>query len=464
MTELAALIPEFLVLAGALAALFAGADERRLGPWLGAGCALAAAVAVALIGPSGELFGGVMELDAVAVFGRASIASLTALWLLWVAGRGLGADRSREAAAFALLSSLGGMLMVSAQDIIVLFISLELSTMPAYVLMGYRRTDARGLEGALKYFLLSMLTSLVMLYGLSFVYGVAGSTSYAALSSAPPGALLQVSVVLVLVGMFAKLSATPFHYWTPDAYEGAQAPSVAYVSTVPKLAGTIALAQLLGALPASPDTATVVVAAAVLSMLVGNLAAFPQSDLRRLMAYSGVAHTGYLLLALSSGASGGTAAVFYALAYAVPSMAIMLLGAEEGVALDDLAGLAARRPALAWASLVWLLSLVGIPPMAGFFGKLYLFTSAVSGGQLWPVLVAIAMSVVSAGYYFRVVRRVFFGERSDAPVPPRNVPAAATFAIATLIVLALGLFASPLLGLLELRFRDVAVALAPLFG
>jgi NADH-quinone oxidoreductase subunit N len=320
--------------------------------------------------------------------------------------------------------------------------------MPAYVLMGYRRGDARTLEGALKYFLLSMLTSLVMLYGLSFVYGIAGSTAYADFASGQGGSLSLLAIAFVLVGMFAKLSAAPFHYWTPDAYAGASPHAVAYVSTVPKIAGTIALVQLVAALSPSGEATPVLVAAAVLSMVVGNFAAYPQGDLRRLMAYSGVAHSGYILLAAAAGAQGAAAAAFYAVAYAVPSMAIMLMGAEEGTSLDDLAGLAARRPALAWASVVWLLSLVGIPPMVGFFGKLYLFTAAVRADLLWAVLLAVAMSVVSAGYYLRVLRRAFFAERADAPAVSRSVPAALSFGLATAVVIALGVLASPLLGLL----------------
>ncbi len=455
MTGLLALAPEFIVLGGALVALFADRVTRdeRLAPGLASLSALAAAVVAAYIGPAGALFDGALAIDPSAVFARIAIAALAGVWLAWVTGRGTGVERPAEAAAFALVSALGGMLMVGARDLIVLFISLELSTMPAYVMMGYRRADERGLEGALKYFLLSMLTSLLMLYGLSFIYGLAGSTAYAHLALGAGGLLRPLAFVLVLVGLFAKLSAAPFHYWTPDAYAGASPAAVAFVSTVPKIAGTVAFVRLVDALaPGVGDALYVLVAASVLSMLLGNLAAFPQSDLRRLMAYSGVAHTGYILLALASGAAGGIAATFYAVAYAVPSMAIMLLAAEEGASLDDLGGLAARRPAVAWASVVWLLSLIGIPPMVGFFGKLYLFTSAVSADLLWPVLVAVTMSVISAGYYFRILRSVFFAERPDAPsIAPSPVAAVALFA-ATVGVLALGILAAPLLRLLGVSY------------
>jgi NADH-quinone oxidoreductase subunit N len=454
MAELLALAPELLLLVGGVTALFAGGTEdSRHAAWVGAIASVAAAAAAAFIGPSGSLFSGLLELGNTAVFGRIAVAGLALVWLLWVAGRGMGEKRSREAVAFALFSALGGMLMIAARDIVVLFIALELSTMPAYVLMGYRREDERGLEGALKYFLLSMLTSLVMLYGLSFVYGISGSTSYSALSGVQGGLLQQLAFVFVLVGMFAKLSASPFHYWTPDAYAGAPASAVAFVSTVPKVAGTIALVQLVSALSGGGgEGMAVLAAAAVLSMVIGNLAAFPQSDLRRLMAYSGVAHSGYILLAVASGSAGAPAAVFYAVAYAVPSLAIMLLAAEEGTALEDLGGLVSRRPALAWVLVVLLLSLVGIPPMVGFFGKLYLFTSAVSAGLLWPVLIAVAMSVVSAGYYFRILRQAFFGERAEAPRVSGSLPASLAFGLAALVVLGLGVLASPVLAFLGVAF------------
>jgi len=455
MSELLLLTPELLVLLGALIALFADriTGHPRAAAHIGAPLAVIAALVAALIGTHGGVFAGMLALDSLAVFARVAIALLLAFWLRWVSGRGAGAERSAEAVALAMLSAVGGMLMASARDLIVLFISLELSTMPAYVLMGYRRTDARGLEGALKYFLLSMLTSLIMLYGLSFAYGISGSTAYADLGVVDAGTLGQLAIAFVLVGLFAKLSAAPFHYWTPDAYAGAPAGSVAYVSTVPKIAGVVALVQLVAAFAGNGGTITVVLlAGSLLSMLVGNLAAYPQTDIRRLMAYSGVAHSGYILLAAAAGSAGGTAAVFYAVAYAVPSMAIMLLGSEEGTALDDLAGLAARRPAVAWASVVWLLSLIGIPPMVGFFGKLTMFTAALDNGLLWIVAVAVTMSVVSAGYYFKILRSVFFGERLDAGRATRSTAAVIAYAALTVVTLALGVLASPVLEFFGLRF------------
>ncbi|MCX8007024.1 MAG: NADH-quinone oxidoreductase subunit N [Coriobacteriia bacterium] len=434
MTELAVLIPEALVLVAALAALFAerlpGGD--RTAARLGAGLAGAAAVCVALIGVRDPIANGTLAYDAVARDARLAVAALSALYLLWLSGSAL--DRVREMAAFALFSALGGMLMASARDLMVLFIALELGTMPAYVMMGYEREDARTLEGSLKYYLLSMTTSLVMLYGFSLIFGLTGTTRIAEAGSlAPAGLLGAFAAVFALTGLFAKLSAAPFHFWTPDAYAGAPASAVAFVSTVPKVAGAAALFRLAQALEVGEVVSLFLGAAALASMLLGNFGAYPQRDIRRLMAYSGIAHSGYVLLALGA---GSPSAIAYAVIYAIPSMAVMLLAAEEGAAVEDWSGLVQRRPAAAWALVVLLLSLVGVPPMAGFFGKLSVFGAALHAGRTALVVVAVLMSVVSAGYYFRLIRPAFFAEGAPEVAEDR---AGATWASTVVFVAATAL-------------------------
>lgn len=450
------LAPEALVLAGALLALFGeflpGRD--RGAALVGSALAAAAGVLVVVQGTGSPLFGGMLVPDADAAFIRAGAAGVTALWLLWLSGQGMPGGRSREAIALAMFSASGGMLMAMSADLITLYMALELSTMPAYVLMGYRRDDERGLEGALKYFLLSLLTSLIMLYGLSFVYGISGSTLFSEISLAGSGALGAVAALLVLVGLFAKMSAAPFHFWAPDAYAGAPAASVAFVSTVPKIAGTAAMVRLIAMLaPGVEGLATVIAIVAAASMLLGNLAALPQGDMRRLMAYSGVAHSGYLVMALAAGTTlGYYAAILYAVAYAVPSLAIMLVVAEEGDALDDLIGLASRRPQVAWGMVLWLLSLIGIPPLAGFFGKLYLFSAALDAAWYWLVVVALIASVISAGYYFRVIRAMFSAVAADTPASEiaRSRTAGLALLLAAVATVALGLGAGPVAAFLGL--------------
>jgi len=446
-TGYALLIPELLVLVAAFWALFA---ERlpagdRGSAWVGAALSALAAVAAAAMPISGALFGGMLVFDGPARFARTGVAVLAALWLLWTAGRGQG--RIREAVALAMFSAIGAMLMAEAAELVTLVLAVELATMPAYVLIGYRRMRLDGLEGALKYFLLSMLTSLVMLYGMSFLYGVTGTSFLSGFDLSAAGTLGVLAVLFTFVGLFAKLSAAPFHYWAPDAYAGAEPWTVAFVSTVPKLTAVVAVVRLASAVgPTAPALGPALLIAAVASMVLGNLAALTQTDIRRMMAYSGVAHTGYLLLAISTLTSPGYAsAIFYVLAYSLPSLGVMLLTAEEGPALTDFAGLSRRRMGAAWLLVVMLVSLVGIPPLAGFFGKLYLFSAAISDGLVVWVLVAVAMSVVSAGYYLRIVRSAFLAEDDGAEKGPNPWPAAVAVATCAGLTLALGIAASPVL-------------------
>ena len=441
------LIPELMLVLGALWAIFAerlpGGD--RGSAWVGAGLALAAGV-VAWIEPATRRgpFDGLLAFDGPARFARIAVALLAAVWLLWTAGRGEG--RLREGVALSLFSVVGCMFMAEARELVTLLLSFELATLPAYVLIGYRRNDVRGLEGAIKYFLLSMLTTLVMLYGFSFLYGLTGSTRYASMDLRAAGMLGIVGLLMALVGMFAKLSAAPFHYWAPDAYSGSTPWAVAFVSTVPKVAGAVAIVRFVSALaPGIPAVGSVIAIVAFASMVLGNLAALTQTDLRRLMAYSGVAHSGYLLIGVAALSTAGyAAAVLYSVAYAIPSMAIMLVAAEEGPLVADFGGMGQRRTASSWGVVVLLLSLIGVPPMIGFFGKCGLIVAGQQRGLTILVITAVAMSVVSAGYYLRVVRGMFFGETpAGARELKRNAPAAIAFGLAVLATVVLGVALGP---------------------
>jgi len=451
-TGYALMIPELLLVLAAAWALFAerlpGGDRGAAGVGVILSSAAAAAAALAPVGET--LFGGALVYDGPARFTRTGVAVIAAVWFLWTAGSARG--RIREAVALAAISAVGAMLMTEASEMIVLVLALELATMPAYVLIGYRRARLDGLEGALKYFLLSMLTSLVMLYGMSFLYGVSGSSMFSEIDLSGAGSLGLIAALFAFVGLFAKLSAAPFHYWAPDAYEGAEPWMVSFVSTVPKVAGALALVRLAGAVvPTAPMIPAVLVAVAVASMVLGNLAALTQTDVRRMMAYSGVAHTGYLLLGVAAATSAGyAAAIFYSMAYALPSLGVMLVAADEGATLGDFGGLVQRRAITAWMVVFMLISLVGIPPLAGFFGKLYLFSAAIGEGLWVWVVVAVLTSVVSAGYYLRIVHASFFGEpterseRTDADSEYSVAGAVAIVACAAL-ALALGLGAGPMM-------------------
>jgi NADH-quinone oxidoreductase subunit N len=293
-----------------------------------------------------------------------------------------------------------------------------------------------------------MIASALFFYGLSFVIGMSGSTALAA-TKMEPGLIGAVAAAFLLAGLLAKLSAAPFQWWSPDAYAGAPAASVAFVSAVPKVAGLLAFARVVQVVaPQVPSVQLILIGGALLSMLIGNLAAYPQTDLRRLMAYSGVAHAGYLLVGLAAGGPGLSAALLYAIAYAVPSMGVMLVVAHAGDSIVDIRGLATRMPWAAWAVVVMLLSLIGVPPLAGFIGKLALFTAALRGQLAWLAVVAVAMSAVSAGFYLRIVRAMFFEKAPDGGVPA--APAAVLALAKTIVVgcalatLAIGVAASPL--------------------
>jgi NADH-quinone oxidoreductase subunit N len=448
---LALILPELLLLASALVALFADVLFRgspRAGAWAGAvGAALAALAAWWAGQGSVPLFGGMFAVDGASQVARIVTGVLTAAFLVWLAGAGLRRGDVRTFTALVLFSALGAMLMTAARDWVVLLLALEVATMPAYVLMGFDRRDDRGLEGALKYFLLSMVASALFLYGLSFVIGMSGATAMSA-TRLEPGVIGAVAAAFLVAGLLAKLSAAPFQWWAPDAYAGAPAAAVAFVSAVPKVAGLVAFARVVEVL--APQTAALrplLIGAAVLSMVVGNLAAYPQQDLRRLMAYSGVAHAGYLLVGLAAGnAAGLRAALFYAIAYAVPSMGVMLVVAETGDRLDDLRGLAARRPWAAWVTALMLLSLVGVPPLAGFIGKLYLFTAAMGAGLAPLAVLGLAMSAVSAGFYFRIVSAMFFDTPvATAPVLAKSRLSAWVVVLCALAVVAIGIASGPLL-------------------
>jgi NADH-quinone oxidoreductase subunit N len=284
------------------------------------------------------------------------------------------------------------------------------------------------------------------MYGMSFVIGMSGSTAFSA-TRLEPGVVGLLAAGFVMAGLLAKLSAAPFQWWAPDGYAGAPIAAVAYVSSVPKIAGILAFARVVGLFAPQRGATWLLVAAAVASMLIGNLAAYPQQDIRRLMAYSGIAHAGYLLVALATGTETGfRAAVFYSIAYAVPSMGAVLIASAEGPRIDDIRGLARRRPWAAWTMVLLLVSLIGVPPLAGFTGKLYVFSAALTSLPLLVVL-ALAMSVVSAGFYFRIIRAMFFAEPVKAAATAPRSPAVVLAIVAcAACVVALGLASSPLLG------------------
>ncbi len=352
-----------------------------------------------------------------------------------------------EYLALILLATVGMMLLVSARDILMIFLALELTSLCLYVLAAFNKRSPASAEAALKYFLFGGLAAACTLFGLSYIYGLTGATGLAEIAAklaAPtPDPLLLAAVVLTLVGFGFKIAAAPFHLWAPDTYQGAPTPSAAFIASGSKVASFFVLAKLtsLGLAPAqggaswgayTPGWVPVLALLTVLSLVLGNLAAIAQTNVKRLLAYSAIAHAGYTLLGVLAGTPMGlTALVFYITTYGLTVLgAFGIVGLVEEAAGDcrlvDFAGLGRREPALAFCMMIFLLSLAGIPPLAGFFGKFYLFAAVAAAapnlGMLWLVVVAVAMSAVSLYYYLQVLKQIYVAPSPEAPASLR-VPA-----------------------------------------
>ena len=314
---------------------------------------------------------------------------------------------------------LGACVLASATDLLLLFVGLELLTFSLYVMSAYIKTDPRSIEAGMKYLIMGSISSGFLIYGVSLLYGAAGGTSFEALrelfARGPVTAPTAAGLLLVMAGLGFKIGAVPFHLWVPDVYEGAPMPVVALLSVGSKTAGVISLLRLLYAvcLPAHALWGIVLAVLSAATMLYGNLAAIPQTNIKRLLGYSSIGHAGYLLMGLSTGSAFGAQAVgMYLLAYLVSNLAAFLVVAVVSQALasdalEDYNGLSRRSPLLAAAFFVALLSLAGVPPLAGFVGKLFVLLAAVEAQRVWLVAVGAVNVAISLYYYLLVVRRVY---------------------------------------------------------
>ena len=381
-----------------------------------------------------------------------------------------------------LLSSVGMMLLVAAHDMILLFVGLELMSISVYILTGYARSDARSSEAGLKYFIVGAFASAFLLYGIALLYGVTGTTRLAvageAIAAGVAGGdlLLAAGIGLLLVGFGFKVAAVPFHMWTPDAYDGAPTPVTAYMATGVKAAAFVALLRILTVdlAGAAAIWHGAVWWLAILTMIVPNLIALSQESVKRMLAYSSVAHAGYLLVGVAAASElGRSASLFYLAAYTVMtigSFAIVFHVAGRGDVrsrIDDYRGLGWRRPWLGVAMFVFLLSLAGFPPTAGFVGKLYLLQAAVDAGEIGLAVTLVLTSLVAYYYYLRVVWKMYFDQApEDAEAPVRaGVGFRLATAVCAVLVLLGGLFPGPALdGMRDALAPDAApdvTAVAP---
>jgi NADH-quinone oxidoreductase subunit N len=331
-----------------------------------------------------------------------------------------------------VLSILGTMLVGAAGDLLMIFIGIEMGSLAVYVLTGFARDRSTSIEGALKYFLLGAFATAILIYGMAWIYGATGSTNLSEIatrlqpmisgeSKIEPSLLL--ALLLLAVGLAFKIAAVPFHMWTPDAYQGAPTPVSGYMSVVPKVAGFAALARImveaLG--PLSDTWLTLIAILAVITMVYGNVVAVAQRDVKRMLGYSSIGHTGYMLVALAAynSTTAGDRSVgsllFYLFAYAFMNIGAFgvvtwLQHRGHGVDLDDFAGLGSRSPLAAFAMTIFMLSLMGMPPLVGFYAKYYVILAAIESNLTWLAVVLVVMSAVSAFFYLRVVAVMYFNE------------------------------------------------------
>lgn len=371
--------------------------------------------------------------------------------------------------ALLLLSTAGMSVMAAATDLMVLFVGLEVLSMPLYVLVGLKRGQAESNEAGLKYFLLGAFASAFLLYGIALTYGAGGSTALSAVAAglaadSTPGPLALAGLGLIMVGFGFKVALVPFHAWTPDVYQGAPTSVTAFMSVGAKAAGFAALGRALAiAFPGLLNEWSPLLAIlATLTMTLGNVGALRQTDLKRLLAYSSVAHAGYLLVGLAAANEAGLASVlFYLLAYSfmnVGAFAVVIAAerAEGGdVTVESVAGLAARKPGLAAGMAVALLSLAGIPPLAGFMGKFYLFRAAVEADLIWLAVVGVINSVVSVYFYLKVIVAMYLREPDGGELVKTCPLVGATVTASVLGIVILGSLPSLMLALAEMSARGV---------
>jgi NADH-quinone oxidoreductase subunit N len=407
------------------------------------------------------VFSGLHVVDMYATFFKLVFLVSAAIVIL-LSVRFLQDQQVPEGEFYALLlfATLGAMLMASAYDLLSLFVGLETLSISTYALCGFLKKDQRCNEGALKYLLMGAFSTGVLLYGMVLLYGFAGGTGLDAIAKAaamagPRNPALLMAMVLLAAGFGFKIAAVPFHMYLPDMYEGAPTPVVAYMAGAAELAGMAVLLRVfLLAMPTlQVDWSLLFWVLAVLTMTIGNLVAIAQANLKRMLAYSTIAHMGYLLIGPVVGSQLGVAAVlFYSLTYALMTigafgMVILLQrGTVRGDQIDDFTGLAQKSPMSAAIMLLFLLSLTGIPPTAGFVGKFYLFAAAVEAGYIWLVLIAVVNSAISLFYYMRVVVAMYM---RDLPPQGLALSTSSTLRVALLLAavgtLLLGIFPGPIL-------------------
>ncbi len=492
LNDLSLFAPETAMTATIIAAILADLIFRRT-PLVVSALVLAGFVVTGLLlfgeaGAGASIFSGMIAVDSFAVYFKAIVVLAGILVVVFSMESGeLNSPGRKLGEYYALLcaAALGMMLMVGANNLLMMYIALELSSLSSYLLTGYTREAQDSSEASLKYLIYGAVSSGLMLYGISLIYGLSGSLDLAAINRALPHVLtggtapsltLLIAGILALAGFGYKISAVPFHYWTPDVYEGAPVTITAFLSVASKAggfammirffkvtfidAGAVALPAGTWAMLQGFHWVDLIAILAVLSMTIGNLVAVWQNNLKRLLAYSSIAHAGYMLTGVVVLSNEGLAAIMvYFAIYLFMNLGafycVMLIADKTGSEdIDEYRGIGARSPYLAVALAVFLISLTGLPPTAGFIGKLYLFAALINGGWTWLAIVAALNSVIALYYYVRVFRNMFLrSEESSSPPITLNRVQGAALLVLLVPTLLLGLYFAPLVQLAQASVR-----------
>jgi NADH-quinone oxidoreductase subunit N len=454
----------FGILIMVLEAITTQSQKRMLGLLTLVGIVVAFAANLYAYTVPGQAFQNVITIDAFATFFRGLVLIVGLLCVLASVGylHRQGAE-SGEYYSLILFSLIGQCILSTANELIMIFIGLEISSIATYILAGYFRDDRRNNEAALKYFLLGSFATAFLLYGVAWCYGLTGSTNLDEIHRVisdpglrPPVVLIGIAAALILIGLLFKVSAAPFQIWAPDVYQGAASPVSAFMSAGPKAAAFAVLLRIFmtGFGSLSPRWTPLLWSIALLTMIIGNFAALTQSNVKRLMAYSSIAHAGYILVAVTADSQLGIAAVmFYVAAYALMNIgAFVVIGHvaakdERYVRIEDLAGLAKRQPATAALFALFVFSLIGVPLTGGFFAKFYVFRAALEAHLVWLTVLGLATSAVAAFYYLKIIVAMYMKEPGESmtnlePFSPGTRAAVWGAALGTLI---LGVFPSSLL-------------------
>lgn len=445
--DLTPVLPEIIMTVAAMVLLLLDLVLKNKAPLAFLTMGVAVLVFLAIPGSAGDTFGGMFVSDNYSAnFKNIFLVNLVLTALISL--KYIQREKAEHGEYYSLLlfATAGMMLMASARDFIILYLGLELMALSTYVLAGVKRQDRRSNEAAIKYFLLGAFSSAILLYGISLLYGMTTTTDMLRIAEqlrqAEVSPVLLLSMILIAVAFSFKIAAAPFHMWAPDVYEGAPTSITAFMSVGPKAAGFAVIGRVFyTAFPSmQPDWTAVLIGIAILTMAVGNVLALVQTNIKRMLAYSSIAHAGYILLGVVAGPEGLNAMITYLFIYAfmnIGAFGVVIL-LDKGDDISDYEGLSKSHPLVAALMLVFMFSLTGIPPTAGFIGKFNLFMAVINAGYTWVAIVAVIFSSVSAYYYLRIVRNMYMkemtGTASISPSPTLGL----ALLITVLMVFAIG--------------------------